>query len=48
MPSYSAQIPPADRWRIIAYIRVLQMSQFADAAQLPDDVKNRLGAGGKP
>ena len=25
------QIPPADRWRIIAYIRVLQMSQFADA-----------------
>lgn len=48
MPMYSAQIPPADRWRIIAYIRVLQMSQFADAAQLPDDVKNRLGAGGKP
>jgi hypothetical protein len=48
MPSYSAQIPPADRWRIIAYIRVLQMSQFADAAQLPEDVKNRLGAGGKP
>jgi hypothetical protein len=48
MPSYSAQIPPADRWRIIAYIRVLQMSQFADATQLPDDVKSRLGAGGKP
>jgi mono/diheme cytochrome c family protein len=48
MPRYSAQIPPADRWRIIAYIRVLQMSQFADATQLPDDVKARLGAGGKP
>jgi len=29
MPSYSAQIPPADRWRIIAYIRVLQLSQHA-------------------
>lgn len=27
MPSYSAQIPPADRWKIIAYIRALQMSQ---------------------
>lgn len=27
MPSYSAQIPPGDRWRIIAYIRALQMTQ---------------------
>jgi mono/diheme cytochrome c family protein len=27
MPSYAAQISPADRWRIVAYIRVLQMSQ---------------------
>ena len=34
MPSYSAQIPPADRWRIIAYIRVLQLSQHADASML--------------
>ena len=33
MPSYSAQIPPADRWRIIAYIRVLQLSQRADAGE---------------
>lgn len=29
MPSYSAQIPPADRWMIVAYIRVLQLSQHA-------------------
>ncbi len=48
MPSYSAQIPAADRWRIIAYIRVLQLSQRADAAKLPPEVKNLLdGAGGK-
>jgi hypothetical protein len=33
MPSYSAQIPPADRWRIIAYIRALQLSQDADPGQ---------------
>ncbi len=32
MPSYSAQISPADRWRIIAYVRALQMTQRADAA----------------
>ena len=26
MPSYASQIPPADRWRIIAYIRALQQT----------------------
>jgi len=29
MPSYKAQVPPADRWAIIAYIRALQFSQKA-------------------
>jgi mono/diheme cytochrome c family protein len=37
MPSYAAQIPPADRWRIIAYIRVLQMSQRVQTDKLPAD-----------
>jgi mono/diheme cytochrome c family protein len=47
MPSYSAQIPPQDRWRIVAYIRVLQLSLRPDA-KLPPEVKNLLdGAGGK-
>ena len=27
MSSYSSQIPPADRWAIVAYIRTLQISQ---------------------
>ena len=27
MPSYAAQIPPRDRWAIVAYIRALQLSQ---------------------
>jgi mono/diheme cytochrome c family protein len=48
MPSYSAQIPPPDRWKIIAYIRVLQMTQRTDPAKLPPEVKKLLdGAGGK-
>jgi mono/diheme cytochrome c family protein len=48
MPSYSAQIDPADRWKIIAYIRVLQMSQRVDAAKLPPEIKKLLDeAGGK-
>jgi mono/diheme cytochrome c family protein len=29
MPSYSAQIPVADRWAIVAYVRALQLSQNA-------------------
>lgn len=38
MPDYSAQIPPADRWAIAAYIRVLQFSQNAPLNALPPDV----------
>jgi mono/diheme cytochrome c family protein len=29
MPGYSAQIPVADRWAIVAYVRALQLSQNA-------------------
>ena len=32
MPDYSSQIPPDDRWRIVAYIRALQLSQHATQA----------------
>lgn len=32
MPDYSSQIPVPDRWRIVAYVRALQLSQHATAA----------------
>src|SRR5688572_28045954 len=32
MPSYAQQVPPADRWAIVAYVRTLQRSQRATAA----------------
>jgi len=32
MPSYGSQIPVADRWAIVAYVRALQFSQQAPAA----------------
>jgi mono/diheme cytochrome c family protein len=35
MPSYATQIPPADRWAIVAYVRALQLSQGARLAELP-------------
>jgi mono/diheme cytochrome c family protein len=34
MPSYASQINPADRWAIVAYIRALQLSQYARAQDL--------------
>ena len=35
MPDYAAQVTPADRWNIAAYIRVLQLSQHAPASAVP-------------
>ena len=35
MPDYATQIPPRDRWDIVAYIRALQLSQGATAADVP-------------
>jgi mono/diheme cytochrome c family protein len=32
MPDYASQIPAEDRWRIVAYIRALQLSQNATQA----------------
>ena len=42
MPDYSAQIEPIDRWRIIAYIRALQLSQSATLADVPPDKRGEL------
>ncbi len=35
MGDYSAQVPVADRWRIAAYIRALQLSETATASDVP-------------
>ncbi len=35
MPEYSAQVSPADRWAIVAYIRALQLSQKAHQPMFP-------------
>ena len=35
MPDYAPQIPPRDRWAIVAYIRALQLSQGATATDVP-------------
>lgn len=42
MFSYSARVPPADRWAIIAYIRALQAADDTSIADLPPDQKKAL------
>ncbi len=42
MPSYAAQIPSADRWAIVAYVRALQLSQHAGLADAPPPERERL------
>ena len=42
MPDYRAQIAPRDRWAIVAYIRALQYSQNAPAADIPGGDPTKL------
>lgn len=39
MPDYASQVEPRDRWCIAAYIRALQLSQNAPAADIPSGQK---------
>jgi mono/diheme cytochrome c family protein len=39
MPEYASQVPAADRWAIVAYIRALQLSQDATMAEVPPGQK---------
>jgi mono/diheme cytochrome c family protein len=42
MYSFAARVAPADRWAIAAYIRALQRSQHATAADVPPDQRGAL------
>ena len=42
MLGYAAQIPPRDRWAIVAYIRALQLSRNAKIADLPAELREKL------
>ena len=44
MPGYAAQIPVADRWAIIAYIRALQLSQPVAKSSQPSVSSNQQSA----
>ncbi len=46
MYGYSSQIPPRDRWAIVAYVRALQLSRNAPVNELPAGLREKLNAGG--
>ena len=46
MPDYSAQIGPEDRWKIIAYLRALQLSRKLKLDELSPEDQNRVKTAG--
>jgi hypothetical protein len=42
MPSYASRVESDDRWRIAAYIRVLQLSENARIEDVPGDERVAL------
>jgi mono/diheme cytochrome c family protein len=42
MAAYGAQIPVADRWAIVLYVRALQRSQDASVADVPSELRRQL------
>lgn len=42
MYSYASRVSPEDRWKIIAYIRALQLSQRATINDMPENERERL------
>jgi mono/diheme cytochrome c family protein len=44
MPDYAAQVPVADRWAIVAYLRALQLSENARLEDVPADRRAELAA----
>jgi mono/diheme cytochrome c family protein len=47
MPSYATALSPEERWAVVAYVRALQLSQYAAADQLPPEARGRLQKEGR-
>ena len=42
MPNYAAELTPEERWGVVGYVRALQLSQHASAAQVPAETMKKL------
>ncbi len=47
MPSYGEMLSADDRWAAVTYVQALQLSQHADVAALPSDLRARLASAAK-
>jgi mono/diheme cytochrome c family protein len=47
MPDYASQIPPQDRWAIVAFLRALQLSQNVPISNVPPQERKNVMAGGR-
>ena len=47
MPSYATELAPEDRWAIVAYVRALQLSQYATIDQAPPEARKKLEEEGR-
>jgi hypothetical protein len=45
MPAHASQVEPADRWRVAAYVRALELSQGAEYDKLPAKAKEAMTEG---
>ncbi|MET0625625.1 MAG: cytochrome c [Pyrinomonadaceae bacterium] len=48
MPDYASSVTPEDRWKIIAYLRALQLSRRLKLEDLSPEEQNRVRAGAQP
>ncbi len=42
MPDYASELHPIDQWAVVAYIRALQLSQYANLSDIPDSMRNKV------
>lgn len=42
MFSYASRLDPEERWAVVAYIRTMQLSQYADVAAFSDDLQAKF------
>lgn len=47
MPTYGPILQVPDRWRIIGYIRALELSQNATTNDVPPDMRSQIQSGGQ-
>jgi mono/diheme cytochrome c family protein len=45
MPSYAESLPAEDRWKVIAYVRALQLSRRMNMNELPPEAQGKVRAG---